>query len=346
MQESNNTKLKTMFYNVSSSQKLLNEIDAILEKFKNGYSEFYKNNIGEIDKIKNTNLELYVMKQNSSPLGTCTIKLENNTYVMQKDLGNNNYFYLLFKKDYSVALPYKDEFAMKELYEKYPRFVPLSKKSLLEKIFEKNKELLKTHKITKNFFFGSKINTLASKLEELKIYDLSEALNFYKPVKGKKVLLRRVNDADKSKSEFYEEYENINEQINVLNESDLILFYSELREKISKKIDLDKAQLKKDDVDMHFITESESETLKCISTPKADYMLDAFFEKKLDIKEIEFDIYKGKLKFEKNINFTFQSPCRTLADLVEKLNSMDYYKSIAKNSEIVNYNKNEAIYLN
>lgn len=31
---------------------------------------------------------------------------------MQKDLGNNNYSYLLFKKNHKIALPYKDEVAM------------------------------------------------------------------------------------------------------------------------------------------------------------------------------------------------------------------------------------------
>lgn len=346
MQESNE-KLKSIFYDISSSQKILNEIENILNKFKDGYSDFYKKNIGGIDKIKNTNLELYVMKQNNSPLGTCTVKLENNTYVMQKDLGGeNNYFYLVFKKDYSVALPYKDEKAMKELYEKYQTFVPISKKTLLERIFEKNKESLSSNKITKNFFFGSKIMDLAQKLEELKIYDLSEALNFYKVSKSEKTLLRKVNDADITKSKFYEDYKNINEEIDNLNESELILFYSELKEKISEEVQLLKTHLLEEDKNNYFVNKIDSESLKCISIPKADYILEAFFEKKLNMKEIEFDIYKGKLDLERKINFTFQSPCRTLVDLVDKLNSLDYYKSVSKNSETINYNKNESIHLN
>lgn len=349
MQKSNKA-LSDIFYDIASSRKILNEIESSIEKLKNGYSDFYKNNIGSIDKIKDTELELYVLKQDREPLGTCTIKLKNNTYIMQKDLGNNNYSYLLFKKNHKIALPYKDEVAMKDIYEKYSKYKPLSKKQLLEKIFDKNKNLLSENKVTKKFFFEADIVTLASKLEDIKIYDLTEALNFYRISKCSKTQLRRVSstdiNSDIKKSKFYKEYKNIQDRIEDLNDTEIFLYLNDLKEKLEQNIFESKIILQKEDKDEHFITKKNFEDLECISMPKAEYMLDTFFDKILDFKKIDLDIYKGILNFEKNISFTFYSPSRTLAELVDKVNSIDFYKNIVKNNEVQNYNKNDVIKLN
>lgn len=347
MQKSNRT-LNDIFYSIANSRKILNEIDVLIEKLKEGYSNFYRNNIGTIDKSKNNNLEQYILEQNRKHLGDCTIKLENNRYVMQTDLGNNDYFYLPFIKNYSISLPYKDEIVMQELYKRYPKFTPLTKKQLLERVFEKNKNVIAENKITKKFFFGTNILTLASKLEELKIYDLSEALNFYRISTGSKTLLRRINpiEVDIRKSDFYNDYKDIQDRMPDLNANEMFLYLSELKERITTSIDKSRITLVKEDKDENFITKKEFEDLKCISIPQAEYMLDLFFDKSLDFKKIDLDIYKGILAFEKNINFTFYSPSKTLAGLIDTLNSVNFHKSKAKHNEVQNYNKNDVIKLN
>ncbi len=340
--------LNIIYYNLAHSRKLLAEIDTTIDDIKEKYSEFYRNNIGEIDKTKANNIDSYILAQNSEPLGTRTIKLENNTYVMQQDLGDNEYSYLVFKKNSSVALPYKDEVAMNSLYNEYSKYTPLTKKQLLEKIYSKNSESLIKNKITKKSFFETDVLSLVTKLESLNIYDLTEALNFYRLSDGYKKQLKRANpkDVDSSKSQFYADYMNIIDRVGELNSSQILLYLTELKEKITSNNDENKEVLLREDKNEDFITKKEFEDLECISIPQSEFMLEAFYEKKLDMKAINMDIYKGKLNLEKNIKFTFQSPCRTLVELVDKLNSIDFYKSVAKNNDLRNYNKNDSIRLN
>lgn len=347
MQKSNE-ELNNIFYNLAYSRKLLAEIDTTIDSIKDKYSDFYRNNIGEIDKTKANEIDSYILTQNNSPLGTRTIKLENNTYVMQQDLGNNDYSYLVFKKSSSVALPYKDELAMNKLYNEYPKYTPLTKKQLLEKIYNKNSEVLVKNKITKKSFLETDVLTLSEKLESLNIYDLTEALNFYRVSNGNKKQLKRISpkEIDSSKSQFYTDYVNIIDKVGDLNSSEILLYLTELKEKITNVNEDNKKILLKEDKNEDFITNKSFEDLECISIPQNELMLEAFYDKKLDMKAINLDIYKGKLDFEKNIKFTFQSPCRTLVELVDKLNSMDFYKSITKNNELRNYNKNDSIRLN
>lgn len=340
--------LNTIYYNLAHSRKLLAEIDTTIDGIKEKYSEFYRSNIGEIDKTKANNIDSYILAQNSEPLGTRTIKLENNTYVMQQDLGDNEYSYLVFKKSSSVALPYKDEVAMNSLYKEYSKYTPLTKKQLLEKIYNKNSESLIKNKITKKSFFETDVLSLATKLESLNIYDLTEALNFYRLYDTYKNQLKRANpkDVDSSKSQFYTDYMNIIDRVGELNSSQILLYLTELKEKITSNNNENKKVLLREDKNEDFITKKVLEDLECISIPQSEFILEAFYEKKLDMKAINMDIYKGKLNLEKNIKFTFQSPCRTLVELVDKLNSIDFYKSVAKNNDLRNYNKNDSIRLN
>ncbi|KAB7891318.1 hypothetical protein [Poseidonibacter ostreae] len=323
------------------TKKLLASIVEVKDEVKDKYYDFYLKNIGNIDKLAQNSLEDYVLEQHRNPLGNCTIRLEKDKYVMQKELDNGEYFYLPFEKNKSPQIPYKDAEKMEMLFNEYPKHKPLRKKALLDRIYEKNKSLLLENKMTKKHYYGSKIGDLIPELEKLGIADLTEAMSFYDVVE------KRTSRAKTSKAEevmcesaFFDKFNNYKERIADCDTHEVLKLFSDLEKEVASHISsFDSEVLKRDSI----IKETVSEDISCISIPSSEYMLDAFFDKDIDRKAIKFDIYRGKLEdMEMKISFKFYSPCENLTEVVDRFETLDYVMS---NTQMQEFEQEETITL-
>lgn len=314
------------------SKRLLSAVEDTIESIKKRYSEFYYKNIGDIDKTAPNKLEDYILTQTAEPLGNCTIRLEKNFYVMQKEIENKEYFYLPFEKVKTPQLPYRDDEAMAEIQAKYYKYKPLRKKGLLERIYEKNNKLLVSKKITKKYFFNEKIEDLKIRLEELNISDLTEALNFYDITKKTTTRAKTIKDAELIvQSKLYEEFLYSRNKLADCDTHEALKIFDSLSKDVSKYLDsFDLNELSKNEV----ISSSTSEDIRCVAMPKAEYMLDSFFKKDIDFGAIRKDMRIGKLdEMEMKTSFKFFSPCSNLSEVVDRFSSIDYFLSSSKTND-------------
>lgn len=329
-----------------ANKKLKSLIENHIKDIKDKFHTFYSLNIGEIDKVGGIDLEEYIVNQHKNPLGTATIKLKNNFYILQKDLGNE-YLYIPFQKTTSAVIPFKDERKMTLLKQKYGSYKPIRKKELLERIYNCNIEKIKKEKISKQSFFNSPVLELSSKLDSIGIYDLSEALNFYKPTT---IVQKRISPKlDKEiieNSLFYKEYLNIIDNQDNLETHELYEQLSSLITKVSDSVNYNTSLIEKDKnlIDSRYLKVLENEDIVCTSIPNAEFILDRFFETTLDTSRIKQDIKNEILIGELKSSFSFFKACKNLSEVVSLLNGQNYVRSL--NNKGAEFAPNQKIMLN
>lgn len=326
--------------------KINKELSSLSDSAKKPFNFFYKENIGSIDKGNSISLKDYIVMQDETPLGTATIKLHRNKYILQKEREDGSYLYLPFEKKQTPIIPQDNQDKMQKLKENFAKFKPLTKKQLLERVYESNKDELKKAKITKKTFLSSQINDLASSLESIGIDDLSQALNFYNAVevKTKRMKSRIPNEIIKS-SPFYKKLEELKEKIEDLESHNALLLISKLKKDVGKELKQVDTKIAKDIGFMKsdsFMTFSIIEELDCEIMPKSTYILERFFKKEIDMSKIKSEVFKGNLDLEMKSDFVFYEPCLNLSEVMDKFNSIEFARGAGNQP---NYDVNEIISL-
>jgi len=326
--------------------KISRELSSLSDSAKKPFNSFYRENIGSIDKGNSISLEDYIVMQDETPLGTATVKLHRNKYILQKEREDGSYLYLPFEKKQTPIIPQDNQHKMQKLEEKFAKFKPLTKKQLLERVYESNKDELKKAKITKKTFFASQIDDLASSLESIGVDDLSQALNFYDAVevKTKRMKSRIPNEIIES-SPFYKKLEELKERIEDLESHDALLLISKLKKDVEKELKQVEIKIIKDMGSMKsdsFMTFSNTEELNCESIPKSTYILERFFKKEIDMSKIKSEVFKGNLDLEMKSDFVFYEPCSNLSEVMDRFSSIEFARGGGNQP---NYDVNEAIAL-
>jgi hypothetical protein len=326
--------------------KINRELSNLSDSAKKPFGSFYRDNIGNIDKEKSISLEDYIVMQDEAPLGTATIKLQKNKYILQKEKKDGSYLYLPFEKRRTPILPQDNQNKMQKLEEKFARFKPLTKKQLLERVYEFNKDELKAMKITKKTFFASKIDDLVSSLESIGIDDLSQALNFYDAVEVKtKRMKNKIPNEIIEESPFYNKLEELKEKIEGLENYDALFLISKLKKDVEKQLKHVEAEIVKEMGSMQtdsFMTFSKTEEITCENIPKSPYILERFFKKEIDMPKIKSEVFKGDLDLEMKSSFIFYEPCSNLSEVMDRFSGIEFARGGGNQPE---YDINEIITL-
>ena len=327
--------------------KIKSELDKITKSIKKPFGEFYRNNIGEIDKTKSISLQDYVIMQDTSSLGSATIRLHKNKYILQKESEDGTCLYVPFEKKRTPIIPSDDESEHKRvILDKYMKYKPLTKKQLLERIYDKYVDVLKENKVTKKSFFDADIEDTARKLSSIGIDDLEQALYYYTPVKNTTKRVRSgINSNIVESSSFYEEFKELKDNCANLPAHDALFFSARLYKRVEKeynKMGVDiLLNISPEDND-EFVNVSTQERLECRSIPQGEYVLGEFFKKEVDMDKVKRGMYSGALKgIEEKSTFVFYEPCENLSELIDRFSSLEYAKSMI--SSDVEYDINDVI---
>lgn len=346
MQQYNN--IEKLYNECIATETIKSKLEEIIKAVKEVYSEFYKNNISSIDKIKSVDFEKYILNQVKKPLGTCTVKLEKNSYVLQiEQQETKDFIYLLFDKKITPVLPVKDVEQMNDLLEKYPKYVLPSKTEILTNIYDDNIDTFKKNKITKTNFLKTPISELIKTLNDININTnkLEKILDYYEVKTINRTSLKR-GKSDIKLSSFYFDFENLNNSLDSLTNDKKIFMATQLLIQVEKNIDYLKKELLKYDEENIFISESYYETLESLSLPISQELREIFCKKIIDKSAINKAIKEGKLDLEQKTSFTFFEAVGTLADLVKVYNEINYAKQMSLNTKTEIYNSNDVINLN
>ena len=330
----------------ASYSKLKTQLTDISKSLKNNFASFYRKHIGEIDKGSAITLNDYVVLQDEIPQGTATIKLTNNKYILQKKKEDNTYLYIPFEKKKTPVLPINNMEMMKKIESKYMKYKSFSKKQLLEKIYNENADTFKNAKLTKKTFFSDNLEILSKKLEGLGVNDLTQALDYYEitDVTSKR-LKPKIAIEDIESNPHYSQVEKVKQDIEKLETHDALAMVMKLQREVEKCYnELNREVIKnmssfKDD---KYINVTTNQDITCQIIPKADFILENFFKKDIDLKRMKYDIYGGRLDVEMRTSFSFFEPCENLSEVMDRFNSIDFARN---SSSELSYDANETIKL-
>ena len=326
--------------------KINKELSSLSSDAKKPFDSFYRENIGSIDKNKSISLQDYIVMQDETPLGTATVKLHKNKYILQKEKEDGSYLYLPFEKKRTPMIPKDDIRQMEKIEKKFSKYKPLTKKQLLEKIYDDNKDDLKKAKISKKAFFASQIDDLSSSLESIGIDDLTQALNYYDTVevRTKRMKSRIPNDIVED-SPFYKRLEELKERVEDMESHDALLLISVLQKDVKKELNGVELNIIRNIDSMKtdaYMTISDTEELVCENMPKSNYILERFFKKEIDMQKVKAEVYKGNLDLEMKSDFVFYEPCVNLSEVMDRFNSIEYARGGGNQPD---YDANEIIAL-
>ena len=346
-----------------ANKQLLVKIEEQLNLQKEALSNFYKKNIGAIDKENSVSLEDYMVYQFNNPVSkSCTIKLHKNKYILQKKQKDGSFSYIPFEKRTTPIIP-NDEDVLYMLNKEYTKFKPITKRQLITRVSDKHKENIKENKITKKEINSLSFTDLNDLFKSIGITELADSLRFYRLKESKTISLKRGLDDYTEKSDYFEEYKTINETIISSEANNTLEALSPLAKKIEKEIISFKEDIisKKNGITAEsakFISVSSDELLekkfipentkdlKIFSREGLDFKdLKIFFKEGLDFHRIKQDIFSNKLALDLKISFIFHQPCTNLSEVDDRFNSIQFASS--QNLDFSNnYQDNEILQLN
>lgn len=326
----------------ASSKKLLTLIEDRAKEVKSAYSDFYKSNIGKIDREGNkVSLEEYILSESNSPIEKdFTIQLEKDFYILKKED-----LYIPFKKEYTPIIP-SDLERQEDIFKEYTKYKPHSKSSLIEKVLVDYSSKLKEKKITKTRLKDMPIADAAKLLEENGISFLDNALMFYKikEMVSYNMSYSASRDKDLARlSKHHDDYMALLSR-NFPNHK-LLAELSILADKIDDEIEAnlpkyEEIQKIEDDL---YCSIRKTETIIEKTMPTDKHILENFFKREVDYYKLNKAILSGKESdVDRKLSFVFFSPCPTLSHLSSLMDNIKYATTAQKD---VSFEQNDVIKL-
>lgn len=326
----------------ASSKKLLTLIEDRAREVKSAYSDFYKSNIGKIDREGNkVSLEEYILSEANSPIEKdFTIQLEKDFYILKKED-----LYIPFKKEYTPIIP-SEPARQEDIFKEYIKYKPHSKSSLLEKVLIDYSSELKEKKITKNRLKDMSITDAAKLLEENGISFLDNALMFYKTKEMISYSMSYSASRDKDLHQLSKHYSDYTALLsrNLPNHK-LLAELSMLADILDDEIEsilpkYEEIQKLEDDT---YCSIRRTETIMEKTMPTDKHILENFFKKEVDYYKLNKAILSGKESdIDRKVSFVFFSPCPTLSHLSSLMDGIKYATTAQKD---VSFEQNDIIKL-
>jgi hypothetical protein len=269
------------------------------------------------DKLQRTN-EIYKIEDTAS-----SSKKQEFVIMTEKTM-------MPFTLTTSVAKPDFSDGKNKALLGKYTKYKALTKASILDVVYQANKENL-----TRKFLSSNTIEAISEKLK----YDESDVLEpflLYYDVVQSTMLKIKKQDAEKdstllNKNGLFTDFDDIrNSDAKSIEKIYEYRKISDLVEKEIAQLDTEQAKDKvaQSGSDLFSVIGKEEFVLKANNLPKNSDILDKFFAKEFDMKAYDTAIYKGtESDYEKHTTLVLERPCQNISEMMLNKQLQNYAKS-------------------